>query len=326
MKLPHRRCFLHLAAGAAALPAVSRIAKAQAYPARPVRLVVGFAAGGPADIVARLIAQWLSERLGQPFVVENRTGAATNIAAEAVARSPPDGYTLLFVTSANAVNTTLYEKLSFNLSRDIVPVASLMRAPSVLEVNPSVPAKTVPEFIAYAKANPGKLTMASSGIGTASHLFGELFKFMTGVNMLHVPYRGAAPAVTDVVAGQVQVYFDPIPNSIGYIRAGKVRPLAITSATRSEALPDVPTVSESVPGYEASFWYGVGAPKATPAEIVEKLNKEVNAALADPKMKARFAELGATALPGPPADLSEMIGEETEKWGKVIKFAGIKAE
>jgi tripartite-type tricarboxylate transporter receptor subunit TctC len=326
MKLPHRRRFLHLAAGAAALPAVTRIAWAQAYPSRPVRIVVGFAAGGPADIVARLIAQWLSERLGQPFVVENRTGAATNIAAEAVARSPPDGYTLLFVTSANAVNTTLYEKLSFNLSRDIVPVASLMRAPSVLEVNPSVPAKTVPEFIAYAKANPGKLTMASSGIGTASHLFGELFKFMTGVNMLHVPYRGAAPAVTDVVAGQVQVYFDPIPNSIGYIRAGKVRPLAITSATRSEALPDVPTVSESVPGYEASFWYGVGAPKATPAEIVEKLNKEVNAALADPKMKARFAELGATALPGPPADLSEMIGEETEKWGKVIKFAGIKAE
>jgi tripartite-type tricarboxylate transporter receptor subunit TctC len=325
VKLP-RRQFLHLAAGAAALPAVSRFAWAQAYPTRPVRLVVGFAAGGPADIVARLIAQWLSERFGQPFVVENRTGAATNIAAEAVARSPPDGYTLLFVTSANAVNTTLYEKLSFNLSRDIVPVASLMRAPSVLEVNPSVSAKTVPEFIAYAKANPGKLTMASSGIGTASHLFGELFKFMTGVNMLHVPYRGAAPAVTDVVAGQVQVYFDPIPNSIGYIRAGKVRPLAITSATRSEALPDVPTVSESVPGYEASFWYGVGAPKATPAEIVEKLNKEVNAALADPKMKARFAELGATALPGPPADLSKMIDEETEKWGKVIRAANIKPD
>jgi tripartite-type tricarboxylate transporter receptor subunit TctC len=325
MKLP-RRNFLYLAAGAAALLAVARIARAQAYPTRPVRIIVGFAAGGPADIVARLIAQWLSERLGQPFVVENRTGAATNIAAEAVARSPPDGYTLLFVTSANAVNTTLYEKLSFNLSRDIVPVASLIRAPSVLEVNPSVPAKTVPEFIAYAKANPGKLTMASSGIGTASHLFGELFKFMTGVNMLHVPYRGAAPAVTDVVAGQVQVYFDPIPNSIGYIRAGKVRPLAITSATRSEALPDVPTVSESVPGYEASFWYGVGAPKATPAEIVEKLNKEVNAALADPKMKARFAELGATALPGPPADFGKLIAEETEKWGKVVKFANIKPE
>jgi tripartite-type tricarboxylate transporter receptor subunit TctC len=326
MKLPHRRCFLHLAAGAAALPAVSRIAKAQAYPARPVRLVVGFAAGGPADIVARLIAQWLSERLGQPFVVENRTGAATNIAAEAVARSPPDGYTLLFVTSANAVNTTLYEKLSFNLSRDIVPVASLMRAPSVLEVNPSVPAKTVPEFIAYAKANPGKLTMASSGIGTASHLFGELFKFMTGVNMLHVPYRGAAPAVTDVVAGQVQVYFDPIRNSIGYIRAGKVRPLAITSATRSEALPDVPTVSESVPGYEASAWFGVGAPKATPAEIVEKLNKEINAGLADPKMKARLVDVGRTPLSGSPADFGKLIADETEKWAKVIKSAGIKPE
>jgi tripartite-type tricarboxylate transporter receptor subunit TctC len=237
MKLP-RRQFLHLTAGAAALPAVSRFAWAQTYPARPVRIVVGFAAGGPADIVARLIAQWLSERLGQPFVVENRTGAATNIAAEAVVRSPPDGYTLLFVTSANAVNTLLYEKLSFNLSRDIVPVASLFRAPSVLEVNPSVPAKTVPEFIAYAKANPGKIIMASSGIGTASHVFGELFKFMTGVNLVHVPYRGAAPAVADLLAGQVQVFFDPIPNSIGYIRSGKVRPLAITSATRSEALPE----------------------------------------------------------------------------------------
>jgi tripartite-type tricarboxylate transporter receptor subunit TctC len=252
MKLPRRR-FLHLAAGAAALPAVSRFAWAQTYPTRPVRIIVGFAAGGPADIVARLIAQWLSGRLGQPFVVENRTGAATNIAAEAVVRSPPDGYTLLFVTSANAVNTTLYEKLSFNFSRDIVPIASLFRAPSVLEVNPSVPAKTVPELIAYAKANPGKLTMASSGIGTASHVFGELFKFMTGVNLVHVPYRGAGPAVTDLLAGQVQVFFDPIPNAIGHIRAGKVRPLAITSATRSEALPDVPTVGEFVPGYEASF-------------------------------------------------------------------------
>jgi tripartite-type tricarboxylate transporter receptor subunit TctC len=281
MKLPRRK-FLHLAAGAAALTAVSRITEAQAYPARPVRIIVGFAAGGPADIVARLIAQWLSERLGQPFVVENRTGAATNIATEAVVRAPADGYTLLFVTAANAINATLYEKLSFNLSRDIVPVASLIRAPSVLEVNPSVPAKTVPEFIAYAKANPGKLTMASGGIGAPSHVFGELFKFMTGVNLVHVPYRGAAPAVADLLAGQVQVYFDPIPNSIGYIRAGKVRPLAITSATRSEALPDVPTVSEFVPGYEASFWFGVGAPKATPAEIVDKLNKEVNAALDDP--------------------------------------------
>jgi tripartite-type tricarboxylate transporter receptor subunit TctC len=325
MKLP-RRQFLHLAAGAAALPAVSRIARAQAYPSRPVRIVVGYAAGGPADIVARLIAQWLSERLGQPFLVENRTGAATNIATEAVVRAPADGYTLLFVNAANAINTTLYEKLSFNLSRDIVPVASLIRAPSVLEVNPSVPAKSVPELIAYAKANPGKLTMASSGIGTPSHVFGELFKFMTGVNLVHVPYRGAAPAVTDLLAGQVQVYFDPIPNSIGYIRAGKVRPLAITSATRSEALPDVPTVSEFVPGYEASFWFGVGAPKVTPAEIVDKLNTGINAALADPKMKARLADLGGVVLPGSPADFGKFIADETEKWAKVIKFAGIKAD
>ena len=325
MKLP-RRNFLHLAAGASALSAVARIAWAQTYPARPVRIIVGFAAGGPADIVARLIGQWLSERLGQQFVVENRTGAATNIATEAVVRAPVDGYTLLFVTAAATINTMLYEKLSFNLSRDIVPVAGLIRAPSVLEVNLSVPAKTVPEFIAYAKANPGKLTMASGGIGAPSHVFGELFKFMTGVNLVHVPYRGAAPAVTDLVAGQVQVYFDPIPNSIGYIRAGKVRPLAITSTTRSEALPDVPTVSEFVPGYEASFWFGIGAPKATPAEIVDKLNKEINAALADPKMKARLADLGGTVLAGSPADFGKFIADETEKWAKVIKSAGIKAE
>jgi len=325
MKLP-RRTFLHLAAGATALPAVSRLARAQAYPARPVRVIVGFAAGGPGDMVARLIAQWLSERLGQPFVVENRTGAATNIATEAVVRAPADGYTLLFVTTTNAINTTLYEKLSFNFSRDIVPVASVIRGPSVLEVNPSVPAKTVPEFIAYAKANPGKLTMASGGIGAPSHVFGELFKLMTGVNLVHVPYRGAAPAVTDLLAGQVQVYFDPIPNSIGYIRAGKVRPLAITSATRSEALPDVPTISEFVPGYEGTFWFGVGAPKATPAEIVDKLNKEVNAALHDPKMKARLADLGGVTLPGSPAEFGKLIADETEKWAKVIKFAGIKAE
>jgi tripartite-type tricarboxylate transporter receptor subunit TctC len=323
MKLP-RRQFLHLAAGAAALPAVSRFA--QAYPTRPVRIIVGLAPGGPADIVARLIAQWLSEQLGQQFVVENRTGAATNIATEAVVRAPADGYTLLFVTAANAINTTLYEKLSFNLSRDIVPVAGLIRAPSVLEVNPSVPAKSVPDFIAYAKANPGKLTMASSGIGTPSHVFGELFKFMTGVNLVHVPYRGAAPAVTDLLAGQVQVFFDPMPNSIEYIKAGKLRPLAITSATRSEALPDVPTVSEFVPGYEASFWFGIGAPKVTPAEIVDKLNKEVNAALADPKMKARLADLGGTPLPGSPAEFGKLIAEETEKWGKVIRAANIKPE
>jgi len=325
MKLP-RRNFLHLAAGAATLPSMSRFAWAQGYPTRPVRIVVGYAAGGPADIVARLIAQWLSERLGQPFLVENRTGAATNIATEAVVRAPADGYTLLFVHAANAFNTTLYDKLNFNFIRDIVPVASLIRSPSVLEVNPSVPAKTVPEFIAYAKANPGKLTMASSGIGTPSHVFGELFKFMTGVNLVHVPYRGAAPAVTDLLAGQVQVFFDPMPNSMGYIRAGKLRPLAITTATRSEALPDVPTVSEFVPGYEASFWFGVGAPTATPADIVDKLNKEVNAALDDPKMKARLADLGGTVLLGSPADFGKHIAEETEKWAKVIRASNIKAE
>jgi len=325
LKLPRRK-FLHLAAGGAALSAVYRIAGAQTYPSRPVRIIVGLAAGGPADIVARLIAQWLSERLGQPFVVENRTGAATNIATETVVRAPADGYTLLFVTAANAINTSVYEKLSFNLSRDIVPVAGLIRAPSVLEVNPSVPARTVPEFIAYAKANPGKLTMASSGIGTPSHVFGELFKFMTGVNLVHVPYRGAAPALADLLAGQVQVLFDPMPNPIEYIKAGKVRPLAITTATRSEALPDVPTVSEFVPGYEGSFWFGVGAPKATPADIVDKLNKEVNAALDDPKMKSRLADLGGTVLPGSPADFGKLIAEETEKWAKVIKFAGIKAD
>jgi len=323
MKLP-RRNFLHLAAGAAALPVVSRIARAQTYPTRPVRIIIGFAAGGPADIVARLIAQWLSERLGQPFVIENRPGAGTNIATEAVVNAPADGYTLLLVHAANAINATLYDKLNFNFIRDIVPVASLMRAPTVLEVNPSVPAKTVPEFIAYAKANPGKLIMASGGIGAPSHVFGELFKFMTGVNLVHVPYRGAAPAVTDLLAGQVQVYFDPIPNSIGYIRAGKVRPLAITSATRSEALPDVPTVSEFVPGYEATTWYGVGVPRNTPAKIVDKLNKEVNAALDDPKIKARLADLGGTVLPGSPADFGKLIADETEKWGKVIRAANIK--
>src|SRR5262245_62145798 len=324
MKLS-RRNFLHLAAGAAALPVMPRLAWAQAYPSRPVRLVVGLAAGGPADVVARLIAQWLSERLSQPFVVENRTGAATNIAAEAVVRAPADGYTLLFVTAANAINTTLYEKLSFNLTRDIVPVASLIRAPSVMEVNLSVPAKTVLEFIAYAKANPGKLTMASSGIGSPSHVFGELFKFMTGVNLVHVPYRGAAPAVTDLLAGQVQVFFDPFPNSMGYIRAGKLRPLAITSATRSEQLPDLPTVGEFVPGYEASFWFGVGAPKGTPAEIIEKLNKEINAGLADPTIKTRLAE-GGDVFALSPAGFGKFIAEETQKWGKVIRPLNIKAE
>jgi len=324
MKLPRRR-FLHLAAGAAALTGVSRMARAQAYPSRPVRIIDGFAAGGPADTLARLTAQWLSERLGQPFIVENRPGAGTNIATEAVVRAPADGYTLLLAATPAAINATLYEKLSFNFIRDIVPVASLIRAPSVLEVNPSVPAKTVPEFIAYAKANPGKLTMASGGIGAPSHVFGELFKFMIGVNLVHVPYRGAAPAVTDLLAGQVQVYFDPIPNSIGYIRAGTVRPLAITSATRSEALPDVPTVGEFVPGYEASVWWGVGAPKNT-LQIIDKLNEAINAGLADPKIKARLADLGGTPLVGSPADFGKLIADETEKWGKVIRAANIKAD
>ena len=282
MKLP-RRQFLHLAAGAAALPAVSRIAWAQAYPTRPVRIIVGFAAGGAADIIARLIGQWLSERLGQPFVIENRPGAGSNIATEAVVRAPPDGYTLLLVGTANAINATLYDKLNFNFIRDIAPVAGIIRVPNVMVVNPSVPAKTVPEFIAYAKANPGKINMASGGIGTAAHVSGELFKMMAGVDMVHVPYRGAAPALTDLLGGQVQVMFASMPSSIEHIRAGKLRALAVTTATRSEALPDIPTVGEFVPGYEASAWYGVGAPKDTPAEIVDKLNKEINAASPIPR-------------------------------------------
>jgi tripartite-type tricarboxylate transporter receptor subunit TctC len=325
MKLP-RRAFLHLAAGAATLLVMPHVARAQAYPSRPVRIIVGFAAGGPADLVARLIAQWLSERLGQPFVIENRTGAATNIATEAVVRAAADGYTLLFVTTTNAINATLYEKLSFNLGRDILPVASLFRAPSVLEVNPSVPVRTVPDFIAYAKANPGKLAMASSGSGTPAHVFGELFKFMTGVDLVHVPYRGAAPALADLLAGQVQVLFDPMPNPVEYIKSGKVRPLAITSARRSEMLPDLPTMNEFVPGYEASFVFGIGAPKNTPAEIVQKLNKEIDAALADPKIKVRLADMGGAVITGTPADFGKLIADETEKWAKVVKFASIKPE
>jgi tripartite-type tricarboxylate transporter receptor subunit TctC len=292
MKLPRRK-FLHLAAGAAALPAVSRVARAQAYPTRPVRLVVGAPAGGGFDIVARLMGQWLSERLGQPFVIDNRPGAGGNIGTEAVVRAPSDGYTLLLVTAASAINVTLYEKLSFNLSRDIVPVAGIADVPEVMVVNPSLPAKTVPEFIAHAKANPGKLSMASGGNGTPSHVAGELFKMMTGTNMVHVPYRGLSPALTDLLGGQVQVAFGGLPSSIEHIRAGKLRALAVTTATRSEALPDIATVGEFVPGYEASMWYGIGAPRNVPAEIVDKLNKEINAALADPKMKGRLADLVA---------------------------------
>jgi tripartite-type tricarboxylate transporter receptor subunit TctC len=321
-----RRTFLHLAASAAALPAVLRIASAQTYPTRPVRLICGFPAGGPNDTLARLIGQWLSERLGRPFVIENRPGAATNIATEAVVRAPPDGYTLLVVAQVNAVNATLYDKLNFNFIRDIAPVAGIMRVPSVMAVNPSVPPKTVPEFIAYAKANPGKLNMASAGNGASSHVSGELFKMMAGIDMLHVPYRGAAPALTDLIAGRVQVYFDLMPNSIEHIRAGTIRPLAITAATRSEALPDLPTVGDFVPGYEVSTWFGVGAPTGTPAEIVDKLNTEINAGLADPKMKAKLADMGGTVLALSPTDFGKLIADETEKWAKVIKFAGIKAD
>jgi tripartite-type tricarboxylate transporter receptor subunit TctC len=323
VKLP-RRTFLHLAAGAAALPAVSRIAWAQAYPARPVHLVVGFAAGSSSDTVARLIGGRLTERLGQQFVVENRTGAGTNIAADAVVRATSDGYSLLWVTQSNAFNATLYDRLNFNFIRDIAPVAGVVRVPNVMEVNPSVPAKTVPEFIAYAKANPGKLNMASAGNGSSLHVYGELFKMMTGVDLIHVPYRGLPFA--DLIGGQVQVAFSPIISSLGYIRAGQLRALAVTTATRSDVLPDIPTVGEFVPGYEASAWFGVGAPKNTPPEIVEKLNKEINEALADPKMKARLADLGGVPMPMTPAGFGNLIADETEKWGKVIRAANIKAE
>jgi tripartite-type tricarboxylate transporter receptor subunit TctC len=325
MKLPRRK-FLQLTAGAAALPAASRIAWAQTYPSRPVRIIIGFAAGGVVEIVARLIGQSLSERLGQPFIIESRPGAASNIATEAVVRAPPDGYTLLVVSSANAINATLYDKLNFVFLRDIAPIASIIRLPFVMVVNPSVPAKTVPEFIAYAKANPGKLTMASGGIGATTHLAGELFKVMTGVDMVHVPYRGLAASLTDLLGGQVQVTFASVPSSIAYIKAGKLRALAITTATRWDTLPDIPTVGEFVPGYEASIWFGVGAPKATPAEIVNKLNKEISAGLDDPKLKARLIDLGGTLLAGSPADFDKFIADKTKKWGKVVKFVGIKAD
>jgi tripartite-type tricarboxylate transporter receptor subunit TctC len=321
-----RRRFLQMAAGAAVLPGLSRIAMAQSYPTRPVRLVAGFPPGGAVDMVARLMGQWLSERLGTPFVIENRAGAGGNIAAEAVVRASPDGYTLLMVNVANAINATLYDKLSFNIIRDIAPVASIMRAPGVMVVTPSVPAKTVPEFIAYARANPGKINMASAGNGSSGHVFGELFKFMTAVNMQHVPYRGGAPALTDLLGGQVQVYFGPIPETIEHIRAGKLRPLAVTTAMRLESLPNIPTVGEFVPGYEASGWHGVGAPTNTPREIVEKLNSEINAALADPKLKARLADLGGTVLPGSPGDFGKLIADETEKWAKVVRASGAKAD
>jgi tripartite-type tricarboxylate transporter receptor subunit TctC len=325
MKLPRRK-FLHLAAGAAVLPTVSRMARAQAYPSRPVSIIVTFAAGGGTDITARLIGQWLAERLGQQFIIENRPGAGGNIGTEAVVRARADGYTLLMIGSWNAINATLYDKLNYNFIRDIAPVASVIRYPYVMVVNPSVPAKSVPEFIAYAKANPGKLNMASPGTGTGPHIAGELFKMMAGVDMVHVPYRGAGPSLTNLIGGQVQVTFESMSASIGYIRAGTLRALAVTTTRRSEALPNIPTVAEFVPGYEASSWYGVGAPKATPAEIVEKLNEEINAGLADPKTKARLVDLGNAPLALSPTDFGKLITGETEKWGNVIRTLNIKAE
>jgi tripartite-type tricarboxylate transporter receptor subunit TctC len=301
------------------------MARAQAYPTRPVRWIVGYLPGGPNDVVARLIGQWLSERLGQPFIIENRPGAGTNIATEAAVKAPPDGYTLLQVSAAAAINATLYEKLNFNFIRDITPIAAIIRQPTILVVNPTVPATTIPEFIAYAKANPGKISMASAGIGSIPHLAGELFKTTAGIDIAHVPYRGDVPALTDLLSGQVHIYFTS-PLVVAYIRAGKLRALAVTTSTRWEALPDLPTISEFLPGYETSTWFGVGAPRNTSPEIVEKLNKEINAALIDPNMKARLADLGGTMLPGSPADFGKLIADETQKWGKVIRAANIKAE
>jgi tripartite-type tricarboxylate transporter receptor subunit TctC len=325
MKLPRRR-FLHLAAGAAALPAVSRVATAQAYPSRPVLLLVGFGAGGTPDIIARLMGQWLSDRLGQQFVIENRPVGGTNIATEAVVRAPPDGYTLLNISTTNAIDVTLYEPLKYDLIRDIVPVASMIQVPVVMVVTPSVPAKTVPEFIAYARANPGKLNVASTGTGNLTHLSGELFKMMTGVDMVHVPYRGSPPAQVDLVSGRVQVMFDTVPAVIELIRSGKVRALAVGTETRAATLPDLPTISEFVPGYEARGVGGIGAPKGTSAEIIEKLNMEINAGLANPEIKTRLANLGFTALSGSPAEYGKLIVEEVEKWGKVIRAANIKPD
>jgi tripartite-type tricarboxylate transporter receptor subunit TctC len=325
MKLPRRK-FLHVAASAAALPALPRVASALDYPTRPVHLLVGFAAGGPLDTSARLIGRWLSERLGQPFVIENRPGAGSNLATEIVARAPPDGYTLLEASAANAWNAALYDNLSFNFIRDITLVAGVRRAAGVMEVHPSVPVRTVPEFIAYAKANPGKINMATGGAGSAPHLYGELFKMMAGVDLVTVNYRGSAPALPDLIAGQVQVMFDVVISSIGHIRAGKLRPLGVTTAARLDVLPDVPPIGDFLPGYEASSWDGIGAPANTPPEIVGILNKQVNAALADPTFKARLADLGAEPFAGSPAEFGKFIVDYTEKWGKVIRAAGIKAE
>jgi tripartite-type tricarboxylate transporter receptor subunit TctC len=323
MEFPRRR-FLHLAAGAAALSPLSRLAWAQSYPSRPVRIIVGFAPGTGADILARLMGQWLSERLGQQFFIENRPGAGTNIATEAVVRAAPDGYTLLAVSPANAINATLYDNLNFNFLTDITPVASVLRTPNVMLVNPSVPAKSVPEFIAYAKANPGKISFASAGNGSGSHMSGELFKMMTDIDIVHIPYRGGGPALTDLLAGQVQLMFPGTTASLPYIRAGTLRALAVTTATRSEVLPDVPTMGDFVPGYESSLIDGVGAPRNTPPEIIDRLNKEINGGLADPKLRAQLADLGGTPLPGSPAEYAELMANETEKWGKVIRASNIR--
>ena len=325
MKLP-RRAVLQLAAGASALPALSRFAQAQTYPGRSVRIVTTFPAGGTSDMLTRPLAQWLQERLGQSFIIENRPGAGGTIGTEAVVRAAPDGYTLLLIAGAHMVNATLYQRLSYNFMRDIAPIASISRETGVMLVHPSVPAKTVPEFIAHATANPGKLNMASSGVGSTSHVAGELFKMMAGVNVIHVPYRGSPLALTDLLAGQVQLYFPNLGGAMGHIRAGRLRALAVITATRWETLPDLPTVGEFVPGYEASSGWGLGAPRNTPTDIVDLLNKEINAALADPKMRARLADLGGTALSGSPADFGKLIADETDKWAKVIKFAGIKLE
>jgi tripartite-type tricarboxylate transporter receptor subunit TctC len=325
MRLP-RRQFLQLAGAAAAVPAFPRLASAQNYPTQPVKVIVPFAAGGGTDIFARLIGAWLQEKLGRPFVVENRAGNATNIGTEVVVKARPDGYTILVTDNAPSINATLYDNLPFNFIRDIAPVACLSREPLAIEVNPSVPVKSIPEFIAYAKANPGKVNMASPGTGTPNHMAGELFAMMAGIKMTHVPYRGTAPALTDLLGGQVQVMFSSIPASVEYVKAGKLRALAVTTTARSDALPDVPSAGDFVPGYEASTWHGVGAPKATPAEIVEKLNREINAALADPKIKARFVDLGAAPFLGSSADFAKLIAEDTEKWGKVVKLTGAKPE
>ncbi len=321
-----RRQFFRLSAGAIAAPTIVLCARADAYPSRPVRLLSGFAPAGGNDIIARLMGQWLTERLGQTFVVENRPGAGTNIAAEIVINSPPDGYTLFVTNPSNAINATLYEKLNFNFMRDMLPVAGIAQAPSMLAISSSVPAKTVADFIGYAKANPGRISMGSAGVGSTGHLAGELFKMMAGINLIHVPYRGNAPALTDLIAGQIEVLFPSVGSSIEYVKSGKLRALAVTSASRSDVVPDLPTVAETLPGYQAASFYGIGAPRNTPAEVVQVLNGAVNAGLADPKLKARLTELGYVPLPGRPAAFGKLIADETEKWGKVIRAAGIKAE